>query len=223
VRSLVGLPKLADQFQAFFENSLIILEGHMERQIFALVVAAAGGEIDAAARQEIERRPLLGNADRMMQGQHIHCGREPQPRRMSGDIGEHHVRAGQHAERVEVMLADPGRMHADLFGVKRLGGDVGDELVGRAGIVFVMVVAQREIAEFHLTLPCAAPCAFLILLSERSGSRKPAHPTHRLPPEHVAAWRASSECARMPLFFCTATAVDWVVAPADGAQTKTPR
>jgi hypothetical protein len=49
-------------------------------------------------------------------------------------------------------------MHADLFGVKRFGSDVGDELVGRAPIVFVMVVAQREIAEIHLTLPFAAAC-----------------------------------------------------------------
>ena len=72
------------------------------------------------------------------------------------DIGEHQVGAGQHAERVEMMLADPGRVHAELVGIERLGGDVGDELVGGARIVRVMVVAQREIAEFHdflLALP----------------------------------------------------------------------
>ena len=69
------------------------------------------------------------------------------------DIGQHEVGAGQHAERVEMMLADPGRMHAELVGVKRLGGDVGDELVGVARVVFVVIVAQREIAEFHGASP----------------------------------------------------------------------
>ena len=50
-----------------------------------------------------------------------------------------------------MMLADPGRMHADLVGVKRLGGDVGDELVRGAGVVLVVIIAEREVAEFHRT------------------------------------------------------------------------
>jgi hypothetical protein len=48
-----------------------------------------------------------------------------------------------------MMFADPGRMHADLLGVQRLGGDVGDELVRGARVVFVVIVAQGEIAEIH--------------------------------------------------------------------------
>jgi len=56
-----------------------------------------------------------------------------------------------------MMLANPHRMHADLLGVKRLGGDVGDELVRAARVVFVMVVAQGEITEFHGVLPVPAP------------------------------------------------------------------
>ena len=52
-----------------------------------------------------------------------------------------------------MMLADPGRMHAELVGIERFGGDVGDELVRGARIVFVMVVAQREIAELHAYPP----------------------------------------------------------------------
>ena len=48
-----------------------------------------------------------------------------------------------------MMLADPGRVHAELVGVERLGGDVGDELVGVARVVLVVIVAQREVAEFH--------------------------------------------------------------------------
>jgi len=90
----IRLPKPAHQFQALFENALIVLERDMERQIFALVVAAAAGEIDTAVGEEIERRPLLRDADRMMQRQHGHRRREANARRVGGDIGEYHVGAG---------------------------------------------------------------------------------------------------------------------------------
>ena len=52
-----------------------------------------------------------------------------------------------------MMLADPRRVKADLLGVNRLVEDVGDELVGVPFVVVVMIVAQREIAEFHLSSP----------------------------------------------------------------------
>src|SRR5215470_13839341 len=48
-----------------------------------------------------------------------------------------------------MVLADPGRVQANLFGPQRLGIDVLQELLGRARIVGVAVVAQREVAEFH--------------------------------------------------------------------------
>jgi hypothetical protein len=44
-------------------------------------------------------------------------------------------------------------MQTDLFGVNRLVENIGDEGVGVAGIAFIMVVAQREVAEFHLLIP----------------------------------------------------------------------
>src|SRR5260221_9265072 len=52
-----------------------------------------------------------------------------------------------------MMLAVPGRVHAELVGIDRLVGDVGDELVGRPRIVVVVIVAQREIAEIHRVPP----------------------------------------------------------------------
>ena len=61
--AILRLPEPAYQFQAFFEDSLIVVEGDMERQIFALVVTAAASEVDAAAGQKIERGPLLGDAN----------------------------------------------------------------------------------------------------------------------------------------------------------------
>ena len=147
-----GHPQLADELQPLFEDALVVLEGHMERKIFAPVVAAPGGKVDAAAGEQIERRPLLGDADRVVQRQHGHRRRQADARAAGGDIGEHEVGTGKHAERIEVMLADPGRVHAELFGIERLGGDVGDELVRGTGIVVVMIVAEREITEIHCFL-----------------------------------------------------------------------
>jgi len=96
---------------------------------------------------------LLSDADRIVQRQHRDRGRELDPRGGGGDVRQHQIRARQHAERVEMMLADPGRVHAELFGMERFGADVGDELVRGAGVFFVVIVAQREIAEFHGRLP----------------------------------------------------------------------
>ena len=55
------------EYGPFGEDLCIIFETDIERPIFAPVIAAARGEIDPPAAQEIERRPLLGDADRVMQ------------------------------------------------------------------------------------------------------------------------------------------------------------
>src|SRR5262245_34965799 len=64
-------------------------------------------------------------------------------------MGEQDLRAGVDAERREMVLADPCRMHPELLGVERFVDDVGDEGVGRALVVAIIVIAQREVAEFH--------------------------------------------------------------------------
>src|SRR3977135_84723 len=48
-----------------------------------------------------------------------------------------------------MMLADPGRVEADFLGPQRLGVDVLDEVLVRARIVGIAVVAQREVTELH--------------------------------------------------------------------------
>src|ERR1700721_636452 len=52
-----------------------------------------------------------------------------------------------------MVVADPGRVHAELVGIERLGRDVGDELVGAAPIALVVSVAEGEITEIHGDLP----------------------------------------------------------------------
>ena len=146
----VGRPQAADNLHSLLEDRLIVLERDPEGPVLLPVIAAAGGEIDAAATQQVEGRPLLGDADRMMQRQHGDSGRQANALRARRDIGEHEIGAREHAERVEMMFADPGRMHTELVSIDRLGGDVGDELVGITRIVFVVIVAQREIAEVHM-------------------------------------------------------------------------
>ena len=165
--AVVGLPQSANELQALLENALVVVERDMERLIFAPVVAAPGGEIDPAVGEQIERRPLLGDANGMMQRRHRHRGREPDALGIGGDVGQHQVRTRQHAERIEMMLADPGRMHAELVGIERLGGDVGDELIRRTIVVFVVVVAQREITEIHAFL--LATVTFFIVSRPRIG------------------------------------------------------
>ncbi len=62
----LGCPQLLHHVEAFLEDALVVIERNVERRVLAPVIAAADGEIDSAVAQEIERRPLFGNADRMM-------------------------------------------------------------------------------------------------------------------------------------------------------------
>jgi hypothetical protein len=68
-------------------------------------------------------------------------------------VSEHQVRTREHAETAEVMLADPGGIQPNLFGVDRLVEDIGDDLIGAAPIILIVVVAQCEITEFHYWVP----------------------------------------------------------------------
>ena len=150
----ISRPQTADQLHAFLEDPLVVLERHLEGQVFAPIVAATSRELHPASAQEIEGGPLFGDADRVMQRQHGDRGGQPDVRRPGGDVGQHEVGTGEDAEGAEVMLADPRGVHAQLLRVERLGGDVGDELVRRPRVVQIVVVAQREIAELHdHTLP----------------------------------------------------------------------
>jgi hypothetical protein len=89
----------------------------------------------------------------MMQWQYRYRRSEADALCLCRGIGKHEIGAGQDSKRIEMMLADPSRMHADLFSIKCLGRDVGDKLVRLAGIVCVVIVAQSKIAKFHIFLP----------------------------------------------------------------------
>ncbi len=84
-----------------------------------------------------------------MERQHRDCGAEANMFCPCGDIGEHQVRAGEHAEGAEMVLPYPRRMEANLIGVDCLIKDVRNELVGASMVVFVVVVAKCEITKIH--------------------------------------------------------------------------
>ena len=52
-----------------------------------------------------------------------------------------------------MMLADPRRMQANLFGEYSLVENIGDEGVGVPLVALVVVIAQCEIAELYSPLP----------------------------------------------------------------------
>ena len=144
--------------KSLLENGLVVLERDMEWQILAFVVAPAGSEIDPAVAQKIQRCPLLCDPDRVVQRQHGHGRREADAVGASRDVREDQIGGGENPERVEMVLADPGRMHADLLGVERFRGDVLDELVSRALVVLIVIIAQGEISKIHFRLLRQSAC-----------------------------------------------------------------
>src|ERR1700726_355068 len=141
----------------------------MEWQILAFVVAPARSKIDPAVAQKIQRCPLLCDPDRVVQRQHGHGRREADAGGASRDVREDQIGGGENPKRVEMVLADPGRMHADLLGVERFRGDILDELVSRALVVLIVIVAQGEISEIHFRLlrPSASPLARSLLVKSQ--------------------------------------------------------
>src|SRR5262245_2018106 len=97
-------PQPLDHLKPFFEDALIVVEVDMERRVFTAVVTAAGREVNAAAREQIEGSPLLGDADRVVQRCDSNGGRKPYLFGTCGDIGQDEIGAGQNAERVEMVL-----------------------------------------------------------------------------------------------------------------------
>ncbi len=71
----------------------------------------------------------------------------------AGQLTQQYIGAGIDAEQVEMVLADPHRVQTDLLGIKRLGVDILDELLGSARVVDVTVITESEIAKLHVVAP----------------------------------------------------------------------
>ena len=85
-----------------------MLERDVQRQILAPVIAAAGGEIDPPAGEQVQCRPLLGDPDRMMQRQDGDGGRKAdafRPRRAAK--AHDHLRPQLEFEMVPWLMKKP--------------------------------------------------------------------------------------------------------------------
>jgi hypothetical protein len=99
----------ADNLQAFGHDVV----GRLMVRAKALVrpavrMAAAGGEIHAAAADQIQHRRFLGKLHRMMHRQRVHRDAEAQPFGSLRRRPEHHIGRGQQRESgLAVNLGDP--------------------------------------------------------------------------------------------------------------------
>jgi hypothetical protein len=88
------LQPLGEQLGRFVERRL-------EGLVLLAVVAAAGCEIDPAARQQVERRPFLGDMQRVVHRQQRHRRRQPELRGRAGELRQHRQRRGVDAQRLK--------------------------------------------------------------------------------------------------------------------------
>ena len=119
VLEALALPRLADDGQRLREARLALAVGHAEHVVGARRAAATHAELEAALAHVIERRHVLGNAQRMVERQQVHGGADAEPPRAAGDGGGHDQRRGEHGARdVEVDLAQPDPVETP--GLRRL-------------------------------------------------------------------------------------------------------
>src|SRR5215472_18070851 len=84
---------------------------------FVVAVAFADAEIEPSARQQIERRGLFCEQDRVMPGQHEHGRAEPQRRGARAEPGQE-IEARRHLPKAgEMVLDDKGRVKAERLGL----------------------------------------------------------------------------------------------------------
>src|SRR6187431_1128971 len=105
-----------------------------------------------------------------------------------------------------MVFADPDRMHTELFGIERLLQDVGDTLVGASIVVAIVIVAQREVAEFHfLSFSVHSPFGSRVT---KSCSRIPSSASAISRPSALpSAATSSPKCIAL---VCSASATLWL-------------
>jgi hypothetical protein len=87
-------PDRAHRGQVLVGHRAPRLEWNPERPELGLEVSDAHAEDQAAAREDVERRELLGQDQRVALGQDDDAGAEPDPGGVRGEEGERHDRVG---------------------------------------------------------------------------------------------------------------------------------
>ena len=141
---LLRCPRLQQDLDRFLEPRIGLLHWHVETGEFVVAVAFADAEIQSSSRQQVQRRCLFGQQNRIVPGQHDHRGAKPQPVRARTEPGQQVQRRRDLAETGEMMFHHEGAVKA-----QRLGFDVVvDEVAKPLGTVeLAAATARRGTAE----------------------------------------------------------------------------
>ena len=138
--ALLRRPRLQQHLERFLEPRVGFLHRHVEAGEFVVAIAFADAEIEPPARQQVQRRRLLGQQHGIVPGQHDHRGAQPQRSRACAEPGQQVQRRRDLAEAGEMMFHDEGAVKA-----KRLGFDVVfDEVTKSLGAVELAAAAPRR-------------------------------------------------------------------------------
>ena len=155
-REALAAPGPLHRFDAFLDQAPAILQRDAEHAKLRGEVAAGHGHLGAAAADEIEDREVLGDADRVVQGQDQRLHADAHALRARGRGGRQHERRRQVAVVVAVVLGQHQGAEAVAVGPGDLleGGGV-ERLDGHARLRRAHVVLQDEIAHPIATERCA--------------------------------------------------------------------
>ena len=117
-----------DDFQELIEAAAALLEGHIESLVDIGESAPADAQLDPAVADVVEGRHLFRHANGVAQGQAVNGSPNTHGAGSGGDRRGDHHRGRQDPLHVEVVLGEPNRCYAKVFGLldqpERLGKGV---------------------------------------------------------------------------------------------------
>jgi hypothetical protein len=115
-KALLRAPRQLEDLDALVEASRGL--GGIDAETVELVeaISPTDAEVEAAARQHVDRRGLLGEQRRHVPRKDRDGGSEAQRRRASRQVAEHHQRGADVPETREVMLDEEGALVAEVLG-----------------------------------------------------------------------------------------------------------
>ena len=146
-REALTAPGLLHRLDAFLDQAPAILQLDAEHAELRGEVAAGHGHLGAAAADDVEYREVLGDADRVVEGQDQRLHADAHALRARGRGGRQHQWRGQVAVVVAVVLGQHQRAEAVAISPGDLLQGGGVELLdARTGLRRAHVVLQDEIA-----------------------------------------------------------------------------
>ena len=143
----LALPRLAQDRHALVEALGRLRLGNAKAFEFAVAVALADAEIEAAAREKIECRDLFGEQHGIVPRQHHHGSAEPHAAGAAGEIAEQAERGRDLAVAGEMVLDHEQALIAELLGQEHIVDELAVALTVGAGIAARLGPAEKP--ELH--------------------------------------------------------------------------